>query len=60
VGREINPVVWTRAEFERRRSAADAFLSRVMAGPILPVVGDVDGARGLGVEPVGRRARGDA
>ena len=60
VGREINPVVWTRAEFERRRSAADAFLVRVLAGPILPVVGDVDGARGLGGEPVGRRARGDA
>ena len=43
VGREINPVVWTRAEFERRRSARDAFLSRVMAGPRLPVVGEADG-----------------
>lgn len=47
VGREINPVVWTRAEFERRRGAKDAFLSRVMAGPRLPVVGEVDGARGV-------------
>jgi predicted nucleotidyltransferase len=44
VGREINPVVWTRAEFERRRAARDAFLSRVMGGPRLPVVGDADGS----------------
>ncbi len=43
LGREVNPVVWTRVEFERRRSAKDAFLSRVMAGPRLPVVGDADG-----------------
>lgn len=60
VGREINPVVWTRAEFERRRGVRDAFLSRVLAGPILPVVGEVDGAGGVGGEPVARRARGDA
>lgn len=44
VGREINPVVWTRAEFERRRSAKDAFLARVLAGPRMAVVGEVDGA----------------
>jgi predicted nucleotidyltransferase len=44
VGREVNPVVWTRAEFERRRAARDAFLSRVMGGPRLPVVGDADGS----------------
>ena len=44
VGREVNPVVWTRAEFARRRSAKDAFLARVMAGPRLRVVGDADGA----------------
>jgi len=45
VGREINPVVWTRAEFERRRAAKDAFLLRVMAGPRLPVVGDATGTK---------------
>lgn len=44
IGREVNPVVWTRAEHERRRAAKDAFLSRVMGGPRLPVVGDADGA----------------
>ena len=60
VGREINPVVWTRAEYERRRAAKDAFLARVMAGPRLPVVGEPDGTRGVGGEPVGRRARGDS
>jgi predicted nucleotidyltransferase len=44
VGREVNPVVWTRAEYERRLAAQDAFLSRVTAGPRMPVVGDADGA----------------
>jgi len=60
VGREVNPVVWTRAEFERRRASHDAFLARVLAGPRLPVVGEVDGARGVGGEPSGRPARGHA
>ena len=53
VGREINPVVWTRAEFERRRSAKDAFLSRVLAGPRMPVVGDCDGDQGATPGQVG-------
>jgi predicted nucleotidyltransferase len=44
VRREINPVVWTRAEYERRRAAKDGFLGRVMAGPRLPVVGEADAA----------------
>jgi len=56
LGREINPVVWTRAEFERRRAAKDAFLLRVRAGPRLPVVGDCDGDQGA--TQVRRRRRG--
>ena len=39
LGREINPVVWTKAEFERRRSAGDHFLTNLLSGPQLQVIG---------------------
>ena len=39
LGLEINPVVWTRAEFERRTESDDHFLMNVLRGPILMVVG---------------------
>ncbi len=39
LGREINPVVWTRAEFERRTESDDHFLMNVLRGPRLMVVG---------------------
>jgi predicted nucleotidyltransferase len=39
LGREINPVVWTRAEFERRMTSDDHFLDNVLRGPMLMVVG---------------------
>jgi predicted nucleotidyltransferase len=39
LGREINPVVWTRDEFERRRRSDDHFLGRVLRGSRLMVVG---------------------
>jgi len=42
LGREINPVVWTPAEFQDRMSKGDPFLTRVLAHPILFVVGDQD------------------
>ena len=41
LGREINPVVWTRAEFDRRRSQRDAFLHRVLSEPVIPVFGQI-------------------
>jgi predicted nucleotidyltransferase len=41
LGREISPNVWTRREFERRRQENDPFLSRVLSGPTIPVVGAV-------------------
>ena len=41
LGREISPNVWTRREFERRRQQNDPFLSRVLSGPTIPVVGAV-------------------
>lgn len=43
LGREIVPNVWSRSEFDRRRSAADPFLSRILAGPLIPVIGTVPG-----------------
>jgi predicted nucleotidyltransferase len=41
LGREINPVVWSRAEFDRRRKAGDPFLRRVLANPVVPVIGEL-------------------
>lgn len=40
IGREINPHVLRRAEVAKRKAAGDAFLTRVMAGPKISVVGD--------------------
>jgi len=40
LGREINPVVYSPAELERKRAAQDHFLTRVLAGPRLIVLGD--------------------
>lgn len=39
LGREINPSVWTRSEFDRRRDEGDPFLSRVLEGATVPIVG---------------------
>lgn len=41
LGREIIPNVWTRSEFDRRRSDADPFLVRILSGPTIPVLGTV-------------------
>lgn len=46
LGREIVPNVWTRAEFDRRHGAGDHFLGRILAGPMIPVVGSIPGQRG--------------
>jgi predicted nucleotidyltransferase len=45
IGREIVPLVWTRAEFERRRRAGDGFLERVLASPAIAVTGSIPPAR---------------
>ncbi len=42
VGREINPTVYTPAEFTRKRAARDAFLTRVLDNPRLPVLGNIN------------------
>lgn len=41
LGREINPNVWTRAEFDRRRREGDPFLTRLLAGPVMTVIGTI-------------------
>ena len=40
LGREVNPVVWTREEFEQRRASDDHFLADVLSEPIIMIVGD--------------------
>ena len=40
LGRKINPTCYTSAEFQRRRAEPDSFVNRVLAQPILPLMGD--------------------
>ena len=42
LGRKINPTCYSSAEFERRRVEPDSFVNRVLAQPILPLVGVID------------------
>ena len=44
LGRKINPTVYTPAEFKRRRSQRDSFVSRVLSQPVLPLLGDSPGS----------------
>ncbi len=40
LGRKINPTIFTPAEFKRRRAERDSFVNRVLAQPVLPLIGD--------------------
>ena len=40
--RKINPTLYTRAEFKRRRAGGNAFLSRVLDGPVIMFSGSID------------------
>jgi hypothetical protein len=42
LGREINPTVYTPAEFDRKRAANDPFLQQVLDKPRLVVLGNKD------------------
>ena len=42
LGREINPTVYSPAEFAKKRAAKDPFLTRVLAKPKLLVLGSED------------------
>lgn len=39
LGRKINPTCYTPAEFARRRAERDSFVNRVLAQPVLPLIG---------------------
>lgn len=41
LGREVNPLVMRRAEFEQRRQD-EGFVARVLRDPILPLIGAID------------------
>lgn len=43
LGRRINPTLYTPAEYKRRRAQKDSFLSRVLAQPVMPLIGEPHG-----------------
>ena len=43
LGRKINPTCLSPTEFKRRRAERDSFVARVLAQPMLPLLGDVPG-----------------
>ena len=46
LGRKINPNCYTQSEYARRLAEPDSFVNRVLAQPILPLIGkDLDPAR---------------
>jgi predicted nucleotidyltransferase len=40
LGRKINPTCYTPEEFQRRRAEADSFVNRVLAQPVIPLIGE--------------------
>ena len=43
LGRKINPTLYTPAEYKRRRAQKDSFLNRVLAQPVMPLIGEALG-----------------
>ena len=43
LGRKINPTLYTPAEYKRRRAQKDSFLNRVLAQPVIPLIGETLG-----------------
>ena len=43
LGRRVNPTLYTSAEFEQRRAAKAGFLTRILQGPHVVLVGSLDG-----------------
>ena len=41
LGRKINPSLYTMAEFAKRRTETDSFVNRVLAQPVLPLIGNL-------------------
>jgi predicted nucleotidyltransferase len=42
LGRKVNATCYSVAEYERRRAEPDSFVNRVLAKPIIPLIGEVD------------------
>lgn len=40
--REVNPTLYTSEEFDRRRARGNAFLKRVLSGPVIVLSGTID------------------
>jgi predicted nucleotidyltransferase len=40
LGRKISPTCYTPAEFAKRRAQPDSFVNRVLAQPVIPLLGD--------------------
>ena len=43
LGRKINPTLFTPAEYKRRRVQKNSFLNRVLAQPVIPLIGEALG-----------------
>lgn len=56
VGREVNPTVYRPGDFRQRLAAGEHFLSRIIAGPKIMVVGGEDELAGLAGQSVAGRA----
>lgn len=41
LGRKVNPTLYTVAEFSKRRAEKDSFVNRVLAQPLLPLIGSL-------------------
>ena len=41
LGRKVNPTLYTPAEFAKRRAEPDSFVNRVLAQPVLPLIGNL-------------------
>lgn len=41
LGRKVNPTLYTTTEFRKRRAEADSFVNRVLAQPVLPLIGSL-------------------
>jgi predicted nucleotidyltransferase len=41
LARKISVALYTAAEFQRRKAGGNAFLTKVLAGPLIPLMGDI-------------------
>jgi predicted nucleotidyltransferase len=44
LSRQVNPTLYTNAEFERKRTKTSSFLAKVLSGPLIVLAGAIDAA----------------